>query len=104
VTDESSQSSSHDPAIRALPPASTLVYRCLEEHDGPIRIDTIVDWTYLPRRTAKDALTRLRDENLVAADQDIPNEPTAKRYRLNLEESGMVCQDCNERLEDGTDG
>jgi transcription initiation factor IIE alpha subunit len=52
------------PGIEALPPSAKLVYKVLQASDQLTQKD-LVSETFLPSRTVRYALTRLKDRDLV---------------------------------------
>ncbi|USZ69880.1 hypothetical protein NGM10_15865 (plasmid) [Halorussus salilacus] len=55
-----------------LPPSSKLVFKVLEE-DAPLTQRQIRERALLPARTARDALTKLKDEGLVEERLYVPD-------------------------------
>ncbi|WP_132058783.1 hypothetical protein [Halorussus amylolyticus] len=55
-----------------LPPSSKLVYRVLEE-DAPLTQHQIRTRALLPARTTRDALTKLKDEDIVEERMYVPD-------------------------------
>jgi NAD+ kinase len=52
-------------AVRDLPPSAKLVYLVLQEEDGPLTQQDVIERTLLPARTARAALRELVDEDVV---------------------------------------
>lgn len=67
--------------LREAPPAATLVGRVLAEADRPLTRSEVASRAYLPERTARDALQRLRGEDVVAVEV-AAGDPSTPRYRV----------------------
>ena len=66
--------------IESLPPAPTCLYKTLE-HEGPLSGQDLIERSYLPERTAEDAIARLRESGLVSVKQR-PGDAREREYRL----------------------
>ena len=71
--------------IEDLPPSAKLVYKVLS-YNGPLTQKQIVEKSMLSQRTVRDALTRLREVDVVAEKVYIPDA------RQNLYELTPVAQ------------
>jgi DNA-binding MarR family transcriptional regulator len=73
-------------ALADLPPSAALVYRSLRD-DGPATLEEVCERDYLAERTAKRALRRLREADLVEATTPLDD---ARRtvYRLDRGQNG----------------
>ncbi|MFA5293986.1 MAG: helix-turn-helix domain-containing protein [Methanoregulaceae archaeon] len=69
------------PGIDALPPSAKLVYKVLQASDQLTQKDLVRE-TFLPSRTVRYALTRLKDENLVI-ERLSPKDARQSLYALN---------------------
>lgn len=88
MSNESSQPSSHDAPtpVRNESPATKLVFKCLV-HEGESHLNEIVAWTYLPERTVREALNRLRDHDIAVRRQDLSDARRTK-YHLSDDVTG----------------
>jgi DNA-binding MarR family transcriptional regulator len=70
-----------------LPPSAKLVFRVLQ-HDQPLTSQDIAEKTLLPKRTVRDALSKLNDADLAEKHTD-PRQPRTRLYTsLPVAESG----------------
>nr|WP_254270442.1 MarR family transcriptional regulator [Halorussus aquaticus] len=72
-----------------LPPSAKLVYRVLEQEEGPLTQGQIRRHALLPARTTRDALTKLEDDGLVEEEMYVPDA----RKRLYLPRPVSVPED-----------
>lgn len=89
MSNESSQPSSHDPPtpVRNESPATKLVFKCLV-HEGESHLDEIVAWTYLPKRTVRMGLNRLRDHGIVERKRELSGDARRTKYHLSDDVTG----------------
>jgi transcription initiation factor IIE alpha subunit len=71
-----------------LPPSAKLVYKVLET-SGLITQKEIIEKTYLPPRTVRYALNRLRDENILK-ERFYFRDARQSLYGLNLNTAEVV--------------
>lgn len=64
-----------------LPPSAKLIYWVLER-EGPLTQAELIEQTLLPRRTVREATTKLRDADILEA-EPCPPDARKKQYRLH---------------------
>jgi hypothetical protein len=69
-----------------LPPSAKLVYRVLEE-DAPMTQKQVRNEALLPARTTRDALMKLKDENLIEERLYLPDARKRLYAPLEIERS-----------------
>ena len=67
--------------MQQLPPSATLVYKTLEQADGELTQEEIVDVAETHPRTVRWALDRLQEEDYVAS-RPRPGDARQDLYRL----------------------
>lgn len=72
-----------------LPPSAKLVYKVLEQEDEALTQGQIREQALLPARTTRDALTKLKDDELVEEQMYVPDA----RKRLYAPRSVAVPED-----------
>lgn len=72
--------------IESLPPSCACIYKTLE-HEGPLSRSELIEQSRLPERTAGDALARLSEVEIIAAESPIDD---LRRTEYRLDDSAEV--------------